>query len=98
VGGAADSQLELFDRAVVLRFCKNWHNNFSEVLMDPRKDLDADRQSAADPNNEAGSIGDEQNPADENIKTDKHRWTYAADRNAKESSLPRRVREFLNGL
>ena len=63
-----------------------------------REDNRNQEQLGADPNNEAGSIGDEQNPAGENLKTDKHRWTYAADRNAKESNLPKRVREFLNGL
>jgi hypothetical protein len=55
-------------------------------------------EGPADPNNEAGSIGDEQMPAGENIKTDKYRWTLSSDQVAKEDTLPPRLREFLNGL
>lgn len=50
------------------------------------------------PIEEAGSIGEEQLPAHSGSKTDKHEWNYEASKVKKESKLPERLREFLNGL
>ncbi len=50
------------------------------------------------PVEEACSIGEEQLPAFSGSKTDKHEWNYEASKVKKESKLPERLREFLNGL
>jgi hypothetical protein len=51
----------------------------------------------ADMANEGGSIGDEQCPAYVE-KTDKHEWDGAAKKAKTDHILPKKVREFFNGL
>lgn len=57
----------------------------------------APEDEAADLLNEGGSIGDEQCPAYVQ-KTDKREWGGASDKAKGEGLLPRKMREFLNGL
>jgi hypothetical protein len=51
----------------------------------------------ADMANEGGSIGDEQCPAYVE-KTDKYEWDGAARKSKGDHILPKKVREFFNGL
>lgn len=54
-------------------------------------------ETAADILNEAGSIGDEQCPANVD-KTDKREWDGASTKAKGDRIIPQRIREFLNGL